>query len=176
MAGNNKSYKDQKAATGLANMANYVSVQLKDGIRASNKDAAKVYETFFSNGTDVISSSWKDSGDSSYMAGVVLDSYAAKGVNTVFVAAAANDGESGAGSVCSPYRNMNVISVGALDDATGFKTVAGTSSYGPNDFYNPVNGATVKGVVSAVDIAAAGTVYTVNRSGVLENEIGRAHV
>lgn len=172
MAGNNKSYKDQKAATGLANMANYVSVQLKDGIRASNKDAVKVYETFFSNGTDVISSSWKDSGDSSYMAGVVLDSYAAKGVNTVFVAAAANDGESGAGSVCSPYRNMNVISVGALDDATGFKTVASTSSYGPNDFYNPVNGATVKGVVSAVDIAAAGTVYTVNRSGVLENGRG----
>lgn len=106
------------------------------------------------------------------MAGVVLDSYAAKGVNTVFVAAAANDGESGAGSVCSPYRNMNVISVGALDDATGFKTVAGTSSYGPNDFYNPVNGTTVKGVVSAVDIAAAGTVYTVNRSGVLENGRG----
>lgn len=172
MAGNNKSYKDQKAATGLANMANYVSGQLKDGIRASNKDAVKVYETFFSNGTDVISSSWKDSGDSSYMAGVVLDSYAAKGVNTVFVAAAANDGESGAGSVCSPYRNMNVISVGALDDATGFKTVADTSSYGPNDFYNPVNGTTVKGVVSAVDIAAAGTVYTVNRSGVLENGRG----
>ena len=51
MAGNNKSYKDQKAATGLANMANYVSGQLKDGIRASNKDAVKVYETFFSNGT-----------------------------------------------------------------------------------------------------------------------------
>ena len=72
MAGNNKSYKDQKAVMGLANMANYVSGQLKDGIRASNKDAVKVYETFFSNGTDVISSSWKDSGDSSYMAGVVL--------------------------------------------------------------------------------------------------------
>ena len=128
MAGNNKSYKDQKAATGLANMANYVSGQLKDGIRASNKDVVKVYETFFSNGTDVISSSWKDSGDSSYMAGVVLDSYAAKGVNTVFVAAAANDGESGAGA-------LNASEALSQYDGFGTTSFLGNIGSGESSFY-----------------------------------------
>lgn len=74
------------------------------------------------------------------MAGTVLDSYALKNARTVLAGAAANDGADGPGHVPSPYKNMNVISVGALDDSTGFKTVAGTSSYGPNDFYNPLTG------------------------------------
>ena len=92
--------------------------------------------------------------------------------SVVFVAAASNDASEGAGHVNSPYKNMNVVKVGALDDTTYFKTISSSSAYGPNDFYNPITGEVVKGVVSAVDIAAAGTVYTTKANETLGNVSG----
>ena len=173
MAGYNSDYENQEVSTGMAIRAEYVSGQVgKNSLFADDRTIMQTYEKFFSNGTDVISSSWKDDGSGAFMCGAVLDSYAFKTPGTVFVGAAANDGESGPGYVSSPYKNMNVISVGALDDKTNFKTVADTSSYGPNDFYNPVSGAIVKSVVSAVDIVAPGRVYTVQRDGTVGNGSG----
>lgn len=173
MAGYNAGYENQEVSTGIAYGASYVSGQVgENSLFVTDQLVMRTYEKFFTNGTDVISSSWKNDGASAFMAGTVLDSYALKNTRTVFVGAAANDGGDGPGHVSSPYKNMNVISVGALDDSTGFKTVAGTSSYGPNDFYNPLTGKTVKGVVSAVDIAAPGTVYTVRQNGTLGNDRG----
>lgn len=174
MAGYNASYPDQNVSTGLAHKANFTAVQAGENTIFSSADKIIIstYEKFFSNGIEVISSSWKDSGERGHLAGAVLDSLARKNPSTIFVAAASNDGDEGAGYVNSPYKNMNVISVAALDDATYFKTVAPTSSYGPNDFYNPISGGIVKGVVSAVDIAAPGTVYTVKANETLGNERG----
>ena len=173
MAGYNVGYENQEISTGIAYGANYVSGQVGENSSfVTDRLVMRTYEKFFTNGTDVISSSWKYDGASAFMAGTVLDSYAVKNTHTVLVGAAANDGEDGPGHVSSPYKNMNVISVGALDDSTGFKSVAGTSSYGPNDFYNPLTGKTVKGVVSAVDVAAPGTVYTVGQDGTLKNGQG----
>lgn len=173
MAGYNESYENREVSTGIAWRATYTAGQVaEDGLFTSDRLTLQTYEKFFSNGTDVISSSFKNSGESSFMAGAILDSYAAKNTRTVFVGAAANDGGEGPGHVASPYKNMNVIKVGALDASTDFKTVAAFSSYGPNDFYNPITGETVKGIVSAVDISAPGTVYTVKQDGSLGNVSG----
>lgn len=173
MAGYNESYEKQEVSTGIAWRATYTARQVaEDGLFTSDRLTLQTYEKFFSNGADVISSSFKNSGESSFMAGAILDSYAAKNARTVFVGAAANDGGEGPGNVASPYRNMNVIKVGALDASTGFKTVAAFSSYGPNDFYNPITGETAKGAVSAVDISAPGTVYTVKQDESLGNVSG----
>lgn len=173
MAGYNESYENQEVSTGIAWRANYTAGQVaEDGLFTSDRLTLQTYEKFFSNGADVISSSFKNSGESAFMAGAVLDSYAAKNTRTVFVGAASNNGDEGPGNVASPYRNVNVIKVGALDISTGFKTAAAFSSYGPNDFYNPITGETVKGAVSAVDISAPGTVYTVKQDGSLGNVSG----
>lgn len=174
MAGYNPSFDNQEVSTGLAHEANYTAAQVGENtiLLSQDKIIISSYETFFSNGTDVISSSWKDSSQKGYMAGATLDSFARKSPSTVFVAAASNDGLGGVGNVSSPYKNMNVISVGALDESTYFKTVAPSSSYGPNDFYNPVSGEITKSVVSAVDIAAPGTVYTVKADETFGNQSG----
>lgn len=146
MAGYNESYEKQEVSTGIARRANYTAGQVaEDGLFTSDRLTLQTYEKFFSNGADVISSSFKNSGESSFMAGAILDSHAAKNARTVFVGAASNDGGEGPGHVASPYRNMNVIKVGALDASTDFKTVAAFSSYGPNDFYNPITGRNRKG-------------------------------
>ena len=173
MAGYNASYENQEVSTGIAWQANYVSGQVATTSPfVYDNYAIQTYENFFSNGTDVISSSWVNESFSTYMVGTILDSYAAKNTHTLLVGAASNNGSEGAGHVASPYKNMNCVKVGALDYATGFKTAADFSSYGPNDFYNPVTGETIAGVVSAVDIAAPGTVYSVNRDGSLGNISG----
>lgn len=173
MAGYNASYGNQNVSTGIARQANYVSGQVATASPLIYENyVIPTYEKFFSNGTDVISSSWANESFATYMIGTVLDSYAAKNTHTLLVGAASNNGSEGAGHVVSPYKNMNCVKVGALDYAAGFKTVAEFSSYGPNDFYNPVTGETIAGVVSAVDIAAPGTVYSVNRDGSLGNISG----
>ena len=174
MAGYNASYSDQEVSTGLAYKAKYTAAQVGESsiLFSSDNVIISSYEKFFSNGTEVISSSWKDSGTNSHIAGIVLDSMASKNASVIFVAAAANDGDEGAGTVCSPYKNMNVISVGALDDTTYFQTINPSSSYGPNDFYNPITKEIIKDVVSAVDISAPGTVYTVKADETLGNVSG----
>ena len=174
MAGYNASYGDQSVSTGLAHKATYTAVQAGENtiLLSADKVILSTYEKFFSNGTEVISSSWKDSGERGHLAGTVLDSYACNNPSVVFVAAASNDASEGAGHVNSPYKNMNVVKVGALDDTTYFKTISSSSSYGPNDFYNPITGEVVKGAVSAVDIATAGTVYTTKANETLGNVSG----
>ncbi len=174
IAGYNADYPDQNVSTGLAHKAAYTAVQAGENtiLLSADKVILSTYEKFFSNGTEVISSSWKDSGENGHLTGAVLDSYACKNPSVVFVAAASNDASEGAGNVNSPYKNMNVVKVGALDDTTCFKTISPSSSYGPNDFYNPITGEVAKGVVSAVDISAAGTVYTMKANETLGNVSG----
>ena len=173
MAGYNESFENREASTGIAWRAEYTAGQVaENSLFSSDRLILQTYERFFSNGTDVISSSFENAGDSAFMAGAALDSYAVKGAQTVFVAAASNNGQGGPGHVASPYKNMNVIKVGALDISAGFKAAAAFSSYGPDDFYNPATGEITKGVVSAVDIAAPGTVYTVKQDETFGNVSG----
>lgn len=174
MAGYCPDYADQKISTGLAYKANFTAAQVGEAsiLGSSDRLVLDTYQKFFTNSTEVISSSWKDAGTRGHLVGEVLDTYARQNPTVVFVAAASNDADEGPGFVNSPYKNMNVIKVGALDDKTNFSSVASTSSYGPNDFYNPQTKTAIKGVVSAVDISTAGTVYTLNYSGELQNISG----
>ena len=166
MAGYNPNFENQAMSTGLAYKASYTSAQIaEDSFFRSDKTELETYKLFFTNSTDVISSSWCDIEiPLTYKKGVVLDSYAYANPRTLLVGAAANDGAEGANTVRSPFLNMNALKVGALDDSTNFKTVASYSSYGPNHFYNPVTKEVKESVVSAVDIVAPGTVYTVTES------------
>ncbi|MFR6034205.1 MAG: hypothetical protein ACLUKN_14160, partial [Bacilli bacterium] len=136
----------------------YTSAQIaEDSFFRSDKTELETYKLFFTNSTDVISSSWCDIEiPLTYKKGVVLDSYAYANPRTLLVGAAANDGAEGANTVRSPFLNMNALKVGALDDSTNFKTVASYSSYGPNHFYNPVTKEVKESVVSAVDIVDLG--------------------
>lgn len=174
MAGYCPDYADQNISTGLAYKANFTAAQVGEAsiLGSSDRLVLDTYQKFFTNSTEVISSSWKDAGTRGHLVGEVLDTYARQNPTVVFVAAASNDADEGPGFVNSPYKNMNVIKVGALDDKTNFSTVASTSSYGPNDFYNPQTKTVIKGVVSAVDISTAGTVYTLNYNGELQNISG----
>lgn len=176
MAGYNASYGSQNISTGLAYKASYTGVQLRESWsifgNTTQKGILETYEHFFSNATDVISSSWMDASamgsESAFphieYPSLILDSYARRSAGTTFVAVAANNGE--AGSVRAPLFNMNTIKVGALDENSRFTKIASYSSYGPNDFYNPISHTIVKNTVSSVDISAPGTIYTVVNGGV----------
>ena len=66
MAGYNESYENQEVSTGIAWRANYTAGQVaEDGLFTSDRLTLQTYEKFFSNGADVISSSFKNSGESS---------------------------------------------------------------------------------------------------------------
>src|SRR6185295_12384540 len=73
---------------------------------------------------------------------------------------AAGNHDVGTAKVSGPASGFNTIAVGAL---TGDQTVpkysqlADFSNTGPNDFYNPQTGLTIKGVRAAVSISAPGT-------------------
>lgn len=73
---------------------------------------------------------------------------------TTFVASVGNSGP-GPNRVVAPASGYNNISVAALSAATGFNTVAGISSGGPNNYSDPVNG-TFLNARQVVDIAAPG--------------------
>lgn len=131
------------------------------GFNFSPNSFTQPYNAYFGQ-ADVINSSWgmnDPAGSNTYS--IALDGMAYMNPNTTFVVSAGNTGVTGPNSVGSPGAAYNAITVGALqnDGANNYNTVAGFSSYGPQDYYDPVNG-TVFGVRAAVDIAAPGTDLT----------------
>ncbi|MFA9478593.1 S8 family serine peptidase [Phycisphaerales bacterium AB-hyl4] len=86
----------------------------------------------------------------------VIDSLTYENRQSVIVSAG-NSGPS-SGSVNRPADAYNVITVGALarGTATPYANVAGFSSRGPGNFYNPVTGETVPNARALVDIVAPG--------------------
>ncbi|MEM1013362.1 MAG: S8 family serine peptidase [Planctomycetota bacterium] len=118
------------------------------------------YDAYFGT-ADVINSSWGSSGSQSTAAsadyfGIGLDGYANTSTTTTFVTSAGNSGSSGPNSVGSAGSGYNSLSVAALDRPDlGYDRVAGFSSYGPQDYWDPTAGF-VTGVRAPVDIAAPG--------------------
>jgi hypothetical protein len=117
--------------------------------------------------TDVINVSL---GDSSDLVGedsttVALDGLIAQNHTTVVIAAG-NSGPS-ADTVGSPASGYNGIAVGAIaaDPNLAYNTIAGFSSRGPNDFYNPYTQVTTTGVRAAVDIVAPGDEFVISQNG-----------
>ena len=61
MAGYNPNFENQAMSTGLAYKASYTSAQIaEDSFFRSDKTELETYKLFFTNSTDVISSSWCD--------------------------------------------------------------------------------------------------------------------
>ena len=82
--------------------------------------------------------------------------------NVVTVISAGNEGPA-TNTVGGPASGYNSISVAATTGAmaaTPYAAVAGFSSRGPGDFYNPVSGTTVPNIRPTVDIAAPGNELT----------------
>jgi hypothetical protein len=106
--------------------------------------------------SDVINSSWGNlagaNGSDTYAIGI--DGLANANPGTLFVAAAGNSGP-GPDAVMSPAAGYNVFSVAALGPNPPYNRPAGTSSGGPNDYVDPVNG-TKNNLRQVVDIAAPG--------------------
>ena len=132
----------------------------------SDASFLSAYAHYF-GAVDVINSSWGSSGDSSGadFYSVAIDALAQANPRTTMVAAAGNEG-SNANTVGAPAAGFNVISVGALDPAHTYDTVANFSSRGPGDFINPETNITNVGVRATVDISAPGVniggAYTAN--------------
>ncbi len=106
----------------------------------------------------VINSSWgfDDSTGANYET-VAIDAML-RMAKAVGLFAAGNAGPA-SNTVGSPAAGFNGISVAALTDDTGaapYSTVAGFSSRGPIDFFNPVTGETFLAARPGVDIAAPG--------------------
>lgn len=83
--------------------------------------------------------------------------------NNVVTVMAAGNGGPAANTVGGPASGYNGLAVAAMTgamDATPFSVVAGFSSRGPGDFYNPVSGTTVPNTRPTVDIAAPGDQLT----------------
>jgi hypothetical protein len=121
-----------------------------------------VYDRFF-GAVDVINSSWgglDEADPAPYLSGsdsmaLATDAMARLNPHTTFVVAAGNRGP-GANSVISPASGFNNIAVGALEAAHTYESVAGFSSRGPGDFYNPETGTLIPGVRAVVDLVAPG--------------------
>ncbi|MGB8854996.1 MAG: S8/S53 family peptidase [Pirellulales bacterium] len=82
--------------------------------------------------------------------------------NVVTVIATGNEGPTTntVGGPASGYNSIAVAATTGAMTATPYATVAGFSSRGPGDFYNPVSGTTVPNVRPTVDIAAPGAELT----------------
>lgn len=107
---------------------------------------------------DVINSSWgfEDSTGSSFEA-TTIDALALANHTTVVISAG-NSGPAGntVGAPASGYNKIAVAALAADTSANPYTAPSTFSSRGPNDFYNPQLGLTIKGVRPAVDIAAPG--------------------
>ena len=128
---------------------------------------ATAMRTGFASGSStlkakVVNSSWgypDSAGEADWT--MAIDALAREN-NVVTVIAAGNEGPA-ANTVGGPASGYNTIAVAATTGATTaspFSTVAGFSSRGPGDFYNPVSGTTVPNVRPTVDIAAPGDQLT----------------
>lgn len=134
------------------------------------------YGTFFQTGianrtADVVNSSWGyyDAGDPYSTSGrwyytQALDALANQNPLTTFVCSAGNSGP-GSNTVGGPASGHNSIAAAALTSDTSvppYNTVAGFSSRGPSDYWDPVNGLIPASVArrATVDLAAPGTNLT----------------
>ncbi len=134
------------------------------------------YGTYFQTGiagrtADVVNSSWGDydpsdpattSGSSYYTQ--ALDALANQNPLTVFVCSAGNSGAN-PNTVGGPASGHNSIAAAALTSDTSvpaYDTVAGFSSRGPSDYWDPINGYILASVArrATVDLAAPGTNLT----------------
>src|SRR6185503_656510 len=100
--------------------------------------------------------------DYSSIFGRVFDALVDQSGKTMVVAAS-NQGDTTNPRVQAPAANFNNITVGSLTSDTSpqpYSTRTSTSSYGPNDFWNPATAVTTPGVVAAVDLSAPGTNLT----------------
>jgi hypothetical protein len=106
----------------------------------------------------VVNSSWGFTDSAGRVAETIaIDALLAEN-NVVGVVAAGNSGPT-ANTVGGPASGYNTISVAALTGDTlapPYSQVAGFSSRGPGDFYNPATGATVANARPVVDLAAPG--------------------
>jgi hypothetical protein len=134
------------------------------------------YAAYFGT-TDVINSSWGNSGDTFGSTGfaIAMDGLANQFPRTTFVTAAGNDADPDhnpntppfTNTIGSPGSGYNSITVGALqnDGVNGYSAVANFSSRGPQDFAFvdfSLGGVLVgcRACRAAVDIAAPGTNLT----------------
>jgi subtilisin family serine protease len=116
------------------------------------------YQTAFTT-SDVINSSWGTSSTTGSGANIIgLDGLARANPRTTFVASAGNGGP-GANTVGGIAAGYNSISVANLSNANSFDILNNSSSRGPQDYFDPVNGL-IAGARVAVDIAAPGTSLT----------------
>ena len=110
----------------------------------------------------VVNSSWGYTDSAGKVDWTIAIDALARENNVVTVIAAGNEGPA-SNTVGGPASGYNGIAVAATTGATlasPFSTVAGFSSRGPGDFYNPVSGTTVPNVRPTVDIAAPGDQLT----------------
>ena len=108
-------------------------------------------------GSDVVNFSWGDgSTQGNDWLNTATDAVVAQTRSLVVVAS----GNTGFGSnrVGSPARGFNVLSVGALTrTGDGFDAVAGWSSGGAVDYWDPATGGVVRGARAGVDLVAPGS-------------------
>lgn len=130
----------------------------------TDKSFGYAYETALLHGVngrtaDVFNSSWGSDGtpDGYEYTTVAIDAMIRQS-GKIGVVAAGNSGPGG-NTVGSPANGYNTIAVAALGrdtDPVPYNQAANFSSRGPQDFYNPQTGETIKGVRATVDIAAPG--------------------
>jgi hypothetical protein len=107
---------------------------------------------------NVLNSSWGYADSAGQFAETIAIDALALENNVVVTMAAGNEGPT-ANTVGGPASGYNGISVASLTGDTlapPFSTIAGFSSRGPGDFFNPATNTTVPGVRPTVDIAAPG--------------------
>lgn len=115
----------------------------------------------FSGPTDVINGSWgysDPSGSDVLTKSIDAMAYANPQTTAVFAAGNSTSATSLSNNVGGPASGYNSIVVGATGDGTGlnYNGVAGFSSRGPQDYYDPVNGL-IPGVRAPVTLVAPGT-------------------
>ena len=125
---------------------------------STNESLFSAAATAFAS-SDAINLSWGFGDPTGTFARTVgLDGLARMHPGTTFVAAAGNAGASG-NNVIGPAAGYNSIAVANLANPNLYDTVNTSSSRGPQDYSDPVNGI-VPAARVAIDIAAPGTTIT----------------
>jgi subtilisin family serine protease len=110
----------------------------------------------------VVNSSWGYTDSAGEFGWTIAIDALARENNVVTVIAAGNEGPetNTVGGPASGYNGIAVAATTGAMTAVPYSTVAGFSSRGPGDFYNPVSGTTVPNIRPTVDIAAPGDELT----------------